>query len=97
MRTISMAVLLVFGLMSDVEAGRRGGGGSSSSRGRPSGMTGTGSSSSSHVVHGYTKKNGTQVAPHRQTNPDHTQRNNYSTKGNVNPSNSKTGTKYATH
>lgn len=91
-----MVVLLVLGLMPDAEAGRRGGGGSSS-RGRSSGMTGTGSSSSSHAVRGYTKKNGTQVAPHRQTNPDHTQRNNYSTKGNVNPSNGKTGTKYATH
>jgi hypothetical protein len=41
------------------------------------------------------------VAPHRQTNPDHTQRNNYSTKGNVNPSTAKMGrwdqTKAATH
>jgi hypothetical protein len=37
------------------------------------------------------------VAPHRATDPDHTQRNNYSTKGNENPSNGKTGTKYATH
>jgi len=60
-------------------------------------MTGTGSSSSSHAVHGYTKRNGTYVAPHRQTNADHTQLNNYSTKGNSNPYAGKTGTRYATH
>ena len=40
--------------------------------------------------------NGTYVAPHRATDPDHTQRNNYATKGNVNPSNGKAGAKYAT-
>ena len=55
------------------------------------------SSSSSHAVRGYTKKNGTYVAPHRQTNPDHTQRNNYSTRGNVNPYTGKAGTRTATH
>ena len=48
-------------------------------------------------VKGYTKKNGTYVAPHRQTNPDHTQRNNYSTRGNVNPYTGKAGTRTATH
>jgi hypothetical protein len=37
------------------------------------------------------------VAPHRQTDPDHTQRNNYSTKGNKNPTTGKAGTKTATH
>lgn len=101
MRTIALAVLLVFGLGlgAAAEAGRRGGGGGShashSSRGH-SGATGTGSSSSSHAVRGYTTKRGTYVAPHHQTNPDHTQRNNYSTKGNVNPWTGKTGTRNAT-
>jgi hypothetical protein len=103
MRTIALAVLLVFGLGSLADAGRRGGGGGGSSGGGShssrshAGMTGTGSSSSSHAVRGYTTKRGTYVAPHRQTNPDHTQRNNYSTKGNVNPSTGKAGTKNATH
>jgi hypothetical protein len=97
MRTLALTVLLVLGLTSLADAGRRGGGGGSHSSRSPSGTTGTGSSSSSHAVRGYTTKRGTYVAPHRQTNPDHTQRNNYSTKGNVNPSNGKTGTKYATH
>jgi hypothetical protein len=48
---------------------------------------------SSHPVRSYTKKSGTYVAPHRQTNPDKTQRNNYSAKGNVNPYTGKPGTK----
>jgi hypothetical protein len=99
MRTIALAVLLVFGFASVADAGRRGGGGGShSSRGHSgshSGATGTGSSSSSHAVRGYTTKRGTYVAPHRQTNPDHTQRNNYSTKGNVNPWTGKAGTRNA--
>jgi hypothetical protein len=99
MRTLAMVVLLMAGLPSYGEAGRRGGGGSApssrSSSQRSSGASGTGSSSSSHAVGGYTKKNGTQVAPHRQTDPDGTQRNNYSTRGNVNPSTGKVGTKPA--
>jgi hypothetical protein len=100
MRTIALAGLLVLGLMSSAEAGRRGGGGgshSSRSHAGTSGTSGTGSSPSSHEVRGYTTKRGTYVAPHRQTDPDHTQRNNYSTKGNVNPSTGKTGTRSATH
>ena len=104
MRMIALAALLVFGLGSVAEAGRRGGGGgggggSQSSRGHSSGhagATGTGSSSSSHAVRGYTTRRGTDVAPHRQTNPDRTQRNNYSTKGNVNPWTGKAGTRNAT-
>jgi len=45
----------------------------------------------SHSVHGYVKKGGTYVAPHHATNPDHTKRNNFSTKGNVNPYSGKPG------
>lgn len=97
MRTIALVTLLMLGFASGAEAGRRGGGGGSHSSRGHAGMSGTGSSSSSHSVRGYTTKRGTKVAPHRQTNPDHTQLNNYSTKGNVNPSTGKTGTKYATH
>ncbi len=43
-------------------------------------------------VQGYTKKNGTYVAPSHKTSPNHTKRDNYSTKGNVNPYNGKDGT-----
>lgn len=48
---------------------------------------------SSHAVRGYTTRTGTYVAPHHQTNPDATQRNNWSAKGNTNPYTGKAGTK----
>jgi hypothetical protein len=45
------------------------------------------------VVRGYTKSNGTYVAPHVRTAPDSTPANNWSTKPNVNPITGKEGTK----
>lgn len=51
----------------------------------------------SHHVNGHFKKNGTYVAPHHATNPNHTQRDNYSSKPNVNPYNGKQGTKEPDH
>lgn len=48
---------------------------------------------SSHSVRGYTRKDGTYVAPHRATNPNSTLMDNWSTKGNVNPDTGKAGTK----
>ena len=47
----------------------------------------------SHSTKGYTKKDGTYVAPHRQTNPDKSKVNNWSAKGNTNPYTGKDGTK----
>jgi len=44
-------------------------------------------------VRGYTKRNGTHVSASHRTNPDHTQSNNYSAKGHINPYNGKVGTK----
>jgi len=44
-------------------------------------------------VRGYTKKDGTYVAPHERTAPNHTNLDNYSTKGNINPYTGKEGTK----
>jgi TPR repeat protein len=44
-------------------------------------------------VGGYTRKNGTYVAPHYRSAPNHTKADNYSTKGNVNPYTGKAGTK----
>ena len=38
-----------------------------------------------HVVHGYTRSNGTYVAPHMATNPDQDRSNNLSSRGNTNP------------
>ena len=74
--------------------GSRGGGSHSSSpRSSGSRATGTGSNPSSHSVGGYTTKNGTYVAPHHATDPNGTTRDNYSTRGNVNPYTGKAGTR----
>ena len=48
---------------------------------------------SNHYVKGYTKKDGTYVAPHRATNPNKTQRDNWSSKPNTNPYTGKQGTR----
>ncbi|WP_158301111.1 hypothetical protein [Janthinobacterium sp. BJB426] len=52
----------------------------------------TGIASAQVHVNGYTKKDGTYVAPHQRTAPDSTISNNYSTQGNVNPYTGKAGT-----
>jgi hypothetical protein len=39
----------------------------------------------SRPVQGNSTTGGTYVAPHQQTNPNNTQRDNYSATGNVNP------------
>ena len=46
---------------------------------------GVGSNPNSHTNSGYTTSAGTYVQPHQQTNPNSTQRDNYSATGNVNP------------
>jgi hypothetical protein len=56
---------------------------------------GTGSGGGSHSVKGHIKKDGTYVQPHHATNPNHTQRDNWSSKPNVNPYTGKPGTKEA--
>lgn len=53
----------------------------------------TGSNGSSHSIKGYTKKDGTYVAPSHATNPDSTKSNNWTHKGKVNPYTGKEGTK----
>ncbi len=52
-------------------------------------------SSGDHPVKGYSRKDGEHVEPTRATNPNSTKRDNYSSKGNVNPANGKKGTKEA--
>ena len=54
---------------------------------------GTGSNSRSHTVQGHTTNSGTYVAPHVATNPNSTQRDNYSATGNVNPYTGAVGTR----
>lgn len=64
-----------------------------SNRGYGSGGYGTGSNSQSHSVDGYTNNRGTYVQPHQQTNPNSTQYDNYSTRGNYNPNTGSYGTR----
>ena len=46
---------------------------------------GTGSNPNGHYVNPYTTPGGTYVAPHYQSNPNPTPRDNWGTRGNVNP------------
>lgn len=88
-----IGVLLTF--LEDHTVQAKGGGGSRGSGGgsRSAGSRGTGSNPSSHPTSGYTKKDGTHVQPHYQTNPNSTTRDNYNTRGNYNPHNGQIGTK----
>lgn len=47
----------------------------------------------SRRVRSYTRRNGTYVQSHHRTRADRTERNNWSTKGNINPDTGKKGTK----
>jgi hypothetical protein len=49
------------------------------------------SATADNSVKGYTKKDGTYVAPHRKTDPNTRKDDNYSSKGNVNPYTGKKG------
>jgi hypothetical protein len=46
-------------------------------------------------VSGYTRKDGKRVGPYVRSAPNGTQKDNFSTKGNVNPYTGKKGTKTA--
>jgi hypothetical protein len=54
---------------------------------------GTGSNPSTHGVQGHTTSSGTYVQPYVATNPNTTQRDNYSATGNVNPYTGAVGTR----
>jgi hypothetical protein len=56
-----------------------------------------GTNPNSHPVQGYTNSGGTYVQPHQQTNPNSTQRDNYSATGNVNPNTGAVGTRNPNH
>jgi hypothetical protein len=60
------------------------------------GPVGSGSNTNSHQVSPYTTPNGTYVQPHRQTNPNNTQMDNYGTRGNYNPYTGAFGTRTPT-
>ena len=56
---------------------------------------GTGSNPNSHYVSPYVTSNGNYVGGHQQTNPNSTQRDNYGTRGNLNPYTGAIGTRNA--
>lgn len=57
------------------------------------GLIGTAASAQgSHYVEGYTRSNGTYVAPHYQTNSNGNAYDNYSSRPNVNPYTGQQGT-----
>jgi uncharacterized protein YdeI (BOF family) len=55
--------------------------------------SGYGSNSQSHSVQGHTTSSGTYVQPYVATNPNNTQRDNFSATGNVNPYTGAVGTR----
>ena len=59
----------------------------------PLALVGTAAAQGYHYTEGYTRQNGTYVAPHYQTNPDSTAYNNWSTRGNTNPYTGQQGTR----
>lgn len=56
-------------------------------------LYGTGSNTSTHSSSGYTTSRGTYVQPYVATNPNSTQTDNFSTRGNVNPYTGNVGTR----
>ena len=89
MRLFICTLLTVSTLAISPGAFARGGSGGSSS--------GSGSNPSSHAVSGYVRDNGTYVAPSHATNPNETQRDNYSTRDNLNPYTGNVGTRPVNH
>ncbi|WOH68665.1 hypothetical protein [Bradyrhizobium sp. BWA-3-5] len=56
-------------------------------------LYGTGSNSRSHTISPYVNSQGTYVGSSHATNPNSTQMDNYSTRGNVNPYTGAVGTR----
>jgi hypothetical protein len=89
---LSSILILSFVTLAFQDAVARGRGSSRSGRSSSIGP-GTGSNTHSHSVRGYSRKDGTYIAPHRQSNPDKNFSNNWSTNPNTNPYNGKQGTR----
>lgn len=92
----SIVVIFSFALSNAAEARKSSGYSSKSYTSKPtvsSSGYGTGSKVSNTSVRGYTKQNGTSVAPSHRSTPDSSKTNNWSTKPNMNPYTGKTGTR----
>lgn len=90
---ILIAALAVCSAAAAKGGGGHGGGGHSGGHSGTHSSYSNSSSGSSHSVSGYTRKDGTYVAPSHATNPNGTKHDNWTTKGNVNPYTGKEGTK----
>lgn len=91
-----LLLLILCSSISTASYAQRGGGrggGHSSSSSHSSGSRSSGSGGGVVHVRGYTRKDGTYVAPHDRTAPNDTKLDNWSTKGNVNPETGEPGTK----
>jgi glyoxylate carboligase len=89
MRFLNIAFLVGALIVAPNAALARGGGG----HGGGSHYSSSHVNSSSHVVSGYTRRNGTVVHSYHATDPNKTRNDNYSTRGNTNPYTGKSGTK----
>lgn len=83
-RIVAVAALLAASIAAQAKGGSHHGGAIG---------PGTGSNYSSNHVNGYVKKDGTYVAPHERSTSDKKFDNNWSTKGNDNPTTGKDGTR----
>jgi hypothetical protein len=92
MKKLSVLVIgiIVIALTAVPVSARGGGHGGGRSHGY---SRGTESNSHSTKVRSYNRKNGTHVNSYHRTIPNHSKRDNYSTKGNYDPWTGKTGTK----
>jgi hypothetical protein len=99
MKTIILSLILAVGFAAlELEDALAASGSSSRSGYSSSGRStkigpGTGSNPQSHDVRGTVRKDGTYVAPHRQSNPDKNFNNNWSTNPNTNPYTGEQGTR----
>lgn len=85
----SVIVLSIAALVCTPAFAKGGGGHSGGSHSSSSHSSGSGS----HSIKGYTKKDGTYVAPSHARDPNNSKSDNWSAKGNVNPYTGKEGTK----
>jgi len=93
MKTAILAAVLAATALA-CPAWAKGGGHSGGSRSYSAPRSYSGSSSTgSHSIQGYTKQNGTYVAPAHATNPNATKNDNWTTRGNVNPYTGAPGTR----